>query len=111
MMCNRLQPPYSGGSNPGLVLPAKRFATASRIQAIAERPWRLQVSTVEKMKWLGGWRPESQLVASLMSGEGSLATPRPRRGRRWRWWRGVAVNLQLRRGKPVGGCGGVGGEV
>jgi len=32
-----------------------------------------------------------------------------RRGLRRRWWGGVAVNLQLRRGEPVGGCGGVGG--
>jgi hypothetical protein len=58
---------------------------------------------------LAGETPESQLVASLAAGEGSPATPRPRRGRRWRWCRGVAVNLQLRRGKPVGGCRGVGG--
>jgi hypothetical protein len=28
---------------------------------------------------------------------------------RWRWGRGLAANLELRRGKPVGGCGGVGG--
>jgi hypothetical protein len=28
----------------------------------------------------------------------------PRRGLRWRWWRKVAANLELRRDKPVGGC-------
>ncbi len=47
--CNRSQPSCSAGSNFGLVLPAKRFTNASRIQAIAERPCRQQVSTVEKI--------------------------------------------------------------
>ena len=39
---------------------------------------------------------------------GYPATARVRRGLQGRWWRGLAANLELRRGKPVGGCRGVG---
>jgi hypothetical protein len=54
----------------------------------------------------GSAKPSGTGVA-LVAGcscEPSAPTGQARRGPQGRWWRGVAGNLQLRRGKPVGGC-------